>query len=1053
MPEKEQQRPLAETPSRKPAVGVAVDRDSVVQPRIALNVSGIPGSLKSIAQWVGWRITAPDKPGGKIGKVPVNPRTGRDASTTDPETWGTFEEALAAVERHGLAGVGFVFTKDSGVVGIDLDKCRDAETGALEPWAQGIVETLNSYTEVSPTGTGVHVLARGELPPKDRRRGAVEMYDSGRFFTVTGQRLESCPADVELRPDAIRAVHAQWIAQRSREERKHEPALSSTQASDHAVAHVDMGSRWTPVRPRIATSDEELLAVARRAKNGSKFSALFDEGRIEGYSSASEAESALVALLAFWTVGDAARIDALFRRSKLMRPKWDEARGESTYGAQTIANALAHVTTFFGAESGSRGARAWTAKLGEVHLACSLSGHELMVARATLPGGRPLVNKFRLTSESGRRGVAERIHDGCPAVAVDEAAAALEELAAVVIDQRGAPADCADGADGSPTTSSIADRVISLALEAEGVELFHTPGRHDAEPFATITDGARRETHSVKGRAFRYWVIKRYRSEFGSMPSSQGLSDGLSGIAAAAVHDGEAHNVHIRVANLDGAVWIDLGDDDGRAVCVDATGWRVVQGADVPVRFLRRAGMQALPVPSAGGTITQLRPFVNLPDERDWRLFVCVVVTYLLPDGPYVVLVVNGEQGSAKSTLCRVLRQLVDPNKAALRRPPRDERDLMIAANNAWIVAYDNISNLPAFLSDAICSLATGGGFGSRQLYTDDEEKLFEAMRPVVLNGIEDVATRPDLLDRAIVLTLPVIPDEARTEDRDQRAGFEAVRARVLGALLDGVAAALRTRASVRFANKPRMADFAVSAAACASAFGWTQAQVVDALEANRSETNEIAIGNSLVAEAIVREVERVDPLEATATQLLELLSGIKDQKERARAGWPATPRALRGALNRVAPSLRRVGIQFEFEREGHAKARIVRISKVGKRQAAPSAPSASGPDDLASAEKCGLSADGRARDLGQPSAPNRPQGPAHAPENLDFDSDAACAAHADGSAQTLGGLGDEEFEGVTPEVCERCGGHDLVPLINGRRACRQCDAPDAEDIDDEVIA
>jgi hypothetical protein len=1040
---KSEQRPLAKTPSRKPAVGVAVDRDSVVQPRITLNAAGVPGSLRALPQWVGWRIKSPDKPGGKVGKVPVNPHTGRDASSTDPETWASFDEALAAVERHGLAGVGLVFTKDSGIVGIDLDKCRDAETGALEPWAQGIVETLNSYTEISPTGMGIHVLARGELPPKGRRRGSVEMYDSGRFFTVTGQRFEARSADVELRTDAIGTVHAQWIAQRPREDRKHEPALSSTQASDHAVAHVDMGSRWTPVRPRIATSDEELLAAARRAKNSAKFSALFDEGRIEGYSSASEAESALVALLAFWTGPDAARIDALFRRSKLMRPKWDEARGESTYGAQTIANALAHVKTFFGAESGSRAARAWTANLGEVHITCSLSGHELMVARATLPGGKPLVNKFRLTSESGRRGVAERIHDGCPAVAVDEAAAALEELAAVVIDQRGAAADCADGADGSSPTSSIADRVISLALEAEGVELFHTPGRHDAEAYATITDGARRETHSVKGRAFRYWVIKRYRDQFDQVPSSQGLSDGLAGIAAAAVHDGEAHKVHIRVANLDGAVWIDLGDDDGRAVCVDATGWRVVQGADVPVRFLRRAGMQALPVPTVGGTIHELRPFVNLPDERDWRLFVCVVVTYLLPDGPYVVLVVNGEQGSAKSTLCRVLRQLVDPNKAALRRPPRDERDLMIAANNAWIVAYDNISNLPAFLSDALCTLATGGGFGSRQLFTDDEEKLFEAMRPVVLNGIEDVATRPDLLDRAIVLTLPVIPDEARTEDRDQRAGFEAVRARVLGALLDGVAAALRTRASVKFANKPRMADFAVSAAACASAFGWTQAQVVEAIESNRADANEVAIGNSLIAEAVLRHFEHINQWRGSATDLLRFLEDRQDSADRARTGWPATPRALRGALDRIAPSLRRAGIQVAHTRTGHGRKREILITKVCKPPSAQSAPSAIGPGGPANADDCGRYADGRPQSHGQPSAPYRPQIASDGLENGDLPGPADCADDADGGLQTL-----EGDDPLNPPSCEMCGGERLTRMGSGEFACLDCDAPENDGSD-----
>ncbi len=1015
----------------------------------APHLGHVPSDLCELRQWVAWRAKPPAKAGGKLGKVPVSPHTGRDASTTDPTTWGTLDEALSAATQHGLAGIGFVFTKESGIVGVDLDKCRDPATGAIEAWAQDIVATLNSYTEVSPSGAGLHVYCKGEMPEGAHRLNNVEMYCDGRFFTVTGARLEGAPETVGECSDALRQVHEKYLAKPKNTTRKKPRATAGGGAGPAVVQQGQETGVWRRAYPQESWTDEVILGRARDAANGVKFSALFD-GDASSYASESEADMALCSMLAFWTGPNEGRLDQLFRRSKLLREKWDELHGSSTYGQLTIRKAL-DGATFYGDDGVMRAE--WVAHMaygkGSLALCASASPNSTKVQlRCGERGHAEFVDSFNVANSKARTDACKRACKRLPqldAVALD---AALESLAVVVSGHAEAAADCADGADGSSPTSSIADQIISMVVDDDCVELFHTPGRHDAEAYATITDGQCRETYSVRGRAFRYWVIKRYREKYQSSPSSQGLNDGLNSIAASAVHDGDAHRVHVRVAGDHDATWLDLADDTGRAVHVDASGWRVVPGSEVPVRFLRRGGMQALPEPVHGGSIDELRPFVNLPDERGWILFTCAGVTYLLPDGPYVVLIINGEQGSAKSTTMRALRALIDPNKASLRRPPRDEKDLMIAANNAWIVAYDNISNLPNFLSDSICSLATGGGFGSRQLYTDDEEKLFEAMRPVMLNGIEDVATRPDLLDRAIILTLPVIPDEARKEESEQRPAFEAVKARVLGALLDGVSTVLRMRSTVRFQRKPRMADFAVSAVACASTYGWSQAQVLDAIEANRSEANEIAIGNSLLAEAIVREMEKVDAIDATATQLLELLSGIKDPKERARAGWPATPRALRGALNRVAPSLRRVGIHMVFDREGHARNRMVRLSKVGIRPSAQSAPSANGLGDPASAEDCGRYADGWPSGPGVPSAPNRPQNPAGDPEKLDSEPDADGADRADSSSQTLGGLGDEEFEGASTEICERCGGDDLVVLNDGSPACRQCDAPEVEDID-----
>ena len=192
--------------------------------------------------------------------------------------------------------------------------------------------------------------------------------------------------------------------------------------------------------------------------------------------------------------------------------------------------------------------------------------------------------------------------------------------------------------------------------------------------------------------------------------------------------------------------------------------------------------------------------------------------------GPYPVIVLSGEQGSAKSTFSAILRALLDPNTAPLRALPREDRDLFIAASNGHVLAFDNVSGLPAWISDTLCRLATGGGFAVRQLYSDQDEVLFDAARPVILNGIEDIVTRPDLADRAVFLTLEPIPEERRRPEQELWAAFEAERPRILGVLLDAVAKGWPSCRSTKLDKLPRMADFALWATACETAL-WPPAR------------------------------------------------------------------------------------------------------------------------------------------------------------------------------------------------------------------------------------
>jgi len=291
-------------------------RDSSRPPHtLPVRPSGIPDEMRKQRRWMLWRWEWNQKR-GEWTKVPRQP-DGTHASSTNPLTWSSFETVVQALSHCGVPGgpfSGIGFALGDGWAGVDLDSCRDPETCQLEATACDIISTIESYTEVSPTATGVKAFAHGTLPAGRRKRGNVETYDTKRFFVVTGFHLQGTPGSVEERTAQLADVHVHHVADRD-----------------------DYGPDQ---RTNGALDDDDVLALARRAHTGRKFSALFD-GRWEGsYDSQSEADQALVRLFYFLTGGNRDRIDRLFRRSGLFRPKWDSRRGSSTYGHDTISKII-----------------------------------------------------------------------------------------------------------------------------------------------------------------------------------------------------------------------------------------------------------------------------------------------------------------------------------------------------------------------------------------------------------------------------------------------------------------------------------------------------------------------------------------------------------------------------------------------------------------------------------------------------------------------------------------------------------------------------------------
>lgn len=490
-------------------------------------------------------------------------------------------------------------------------------------------------------------------------------------------------------------------------------------------------------------------------------------------------------------------------------------------------------------------------------------------------------------------------------------------------DSNGSDAD--EKAHGKSGPDVSAKGIVKLAGKQQ-IRLFHTPSR---EPFVTFSRGNHLENYLVKSAAFKEWLSAICYHQASFVPTERTLAEAINALAGEAVFGCQEKQVSVRLAECDGATYLDLGNDSWQSVKITAEGWEIVPYA--PVKFIRSKGMLALPCPKTGGTINDLRSFVNLTDEDHWKLLVSWLVGALQPRGPFPLLILEGSHGSAKSTCSKMLLSLIDPNKAPIRATPSSERDLAISANNSWCIGYDNLSSVKLWLSDAFCRLASGGGFATRKLYTNSEEEVFEGMRPLLLNGIEIGIDRPDLLDRCIVLSLAPITEDTRETEAKLWARFEAARPYILGSLLDGLVCALRRLPEIELARKPRMADFATWVHAAEPAFGWPEGAFLKAYRRNRQDANILALEASPLAQAIRCIAD--GGWEGTATELSGELKKVQLNATPADEVRPIPndPRELSQELRRLTPNLASVGITVNFTRTaGDDSKRLITIRRSG---------------------------------------------------------------------------------------------------------------------------
>lgn len=461
-----------------------------------------------------------------------------------------------------------------------------------------------------------------------------------------------------------------------------------------------------------------------------------------------------------------------------------------------------------------------------------------------------------------------------------------------------------------------ADQLVHLVAEI-GVELFHD---QRGEPYAVVPQEHGRRILAVQSKEFLRWLSHRAWTKWGTAIASETLANARQVLAGQARFVGQQHVLENRVTCHKDAIWVDL--DGSRAVRVDGNGWAIIP--DPPPLFRSFSHQGTLPEPVPGGDPWQLFQCINVADPTAQLALLCYLVVAFRPDIPIAALLIHGMHGSAKTSLLKIIRSLLDPSRIPVRGGVRDLSEYALAAWENRVLFFDNLTNVPDWLSDTLCRTVSGEGWSKRGLYTDEDSVLFEYRRVIGLAGINQVADRPDLLDRALIIHLDPVDPAHRKEERLFLAEFEEMRPQIFGGLLDALSRAIAIEPTLSLPTLPRMADFARWGAAVAAALGRQPTEFLDAYAQNVERQNEAAVDASPVAQTVLRFMANKNTWSGTPGELLRVLTETADclninTKIRE---WPKTPSWMARRLREVTPTLH--GMNIEVIEDRSAKQRLV---------------------------------------------------------------------------------------------------------------------------------
>jgi hypothetical protein len=498
---------------------------------------------------------------------------------------------------------------------------------------------------------------------------------------------------------------------------------------------------------------------------------------------------------------------------------------------------------------------------------------------------------------------------------------------------------------------SVAKKIVEMSIPY--VDIFSNEA---GVRYAKVLHNGHYETMVIAEKgSFRRWLHYLYEKETNLIPNSKALSDAIHTFEARAqFRTTKTDEVYLRIAYIEdtNTIYIDMANKDYQVIEVSAKGWRILDQS--PVCFRRAPSMSPLPTPERGGSINELREFINVKDEG-WILIKAWLLGCMQPFGlefgEYAILAMSGGQGAAKTSAARRLRSIIDPSVAPLRKEPKDDQAFAIMAHNNFIVGLDNLSHISNSLSDSMCTLSTGAGDAYRKLYVDDEEAIFVAKRPQVFTGIEQLATRGDLLDRCLLVTLEDISDAQRKDSTDLNKSFKIKHPRILAGLLDCAVEGLKNRSTVKMAQKPRLADFAMFIVASERKLGLQSGEFMEVYNRNRIEGIAHELEASPVAAAVLKLMHGLDACDYTATELLQVLSDKLNSPQITKSkAWPQTPKGLSQQLKRLNRSLRTADLVVDFKRAGSERSIVItRVAQASSNDASSAKNDASSPPNDAS--------------------------------------------------------------------------------------------------------
>jgi hypothetical protein len=750
--------------------------------------------------WVNWKL--------KNGtKVPYQLNLTDTASSTNPLTWSTYEDVIKV-----SSNVGIILTDGKLLLVIDIDHCI-VDGKIVHPdflAIERLLAEMNTYVEISPSGTGLHLYivltAPLDLTDTGNKKAPYELYTSKRYITVTNDQYRDYGELRTMTPEeALNLLTVVGYPWKKKE----------------IVANVFRKSVTT------ALQDHEILTRMFASKTGDKIKSLY-EGDISAYGNDdSSADMALCSYLAFWTAKDADQIERIWMTSPLgLRQKTQERKD---YRDRTIKMAIDSCTEVYS-----------------------------------------------------------------QAVNVDELFS-------------GNSAPQSEKEDNKRVSQS--DLLLKIIDEQKDIVLFHDERRN---PYVQIGIGSHTEIWPCDGEEMKSWLTYEFWKKYKKGSGAEALTTVLGIIAGRARFEGNKHLLGNRMAWKDGELWYDLANENWQAVRVTNKGWSVNEDT-IPILFRRYNHHSAQVLPSIQGNAKLILDYVNITNKQHRLLVLVYMISCFIPDFPHALLIIYGSQGSAKTTFSKLMRSIIDPSLLETLSLPKSVEELIQLLHHHAFMFVDNVSGFSTEFSDTFCKAVSGGGFSKRKLYTDEGDIIYSFKRCIALNGINIPATRPDLLERSMLIELERIEPSSRKEEGELVKKFKEDLPVIMGGIFDVLVKALELKPTIKLSSHPRMADFAIWGCAIAEALGYSQEEFLTAYSENISQHNELVMNENIVGRAMIEFMKDKNEWTGTATELLKELDtlGFLEGMDSYERFWPKSSNSFTRKLNELRVNLKEVGIIY----------------------------------------------------------------------------------------------------------------------------------------------